>query len=400
MGDILSIGNNGANEVREEYVEPMEDVDSRTEAMLKDLLEGTEDANKTRRIPYTQIAALGGAGAAAANAVQKAILDKDALYRVINAEAGDALKYSNKGGFFWGALKKESGKSAMAKLQKATPETFQVDPAAIMIAVALVGIQANLTSISETQKQILEFLENEKESEIRGDVQTLEKIVSDYRYNWDNELFVANNHKLVIDIRRTAEIHLNSFRNEIEGLLKPVPFFVTQQRADEEQNALVKKFKYYRLSMYTYALASLLEVLLGDNRHADYILKTRDDIQQRTYPYSDLFAKGLEHMAHLASKALEMSIRSHVGAAGKGLGKAIGSIPLVKRGPVDEFLKEKGEGLLKRADDSRDAILDDYYSVEDPGVRPVIERLNELAEIYGETKLIYLDKDGVKLVAG
>ena len=80
---------------------------------------------------------------------------------------------------------------AAGPLSASTKTVMPIDPATMMMAVALFSIEQQLKNISEMGKQILLFLEVEKESEIEADVETLMKIITKYKNNWDNEHFVA-----------------------------------------------------------------------------------------------------------------------------------------------------------------------------------------------------------------
>ena len=51
----------------------------------------------------------------------------------------------------------------------------------MMMAVALFSIEQQLGNIAEMEKQILSFLEIEKESEIEADVETLTSIIKKYK---------------------------------------------------------------------------------------------------------------------------------------------------------------------------------------------------------------------------
>ena len=91
------------------------------------------------------------------------------MYRLANADVGDVLKLA-KDGNFWGAYKTAAGGSKFAKLAEAgsvsatSTTVMPIDPATMMIAVALFSIEKQLKGIEETGKKILSFLENEKES--------------------------------------------------------------------------------------------------------------------------------------------------------------------------------------------------------------------------------------------
>ena len=77
-----------------------------------------------------------------------------------------------------------------------------------------------LSLIHILQKQILSFLEIEKESEIEADVETIFSIASKYKLNWDNEHFVASNHKMVLDIQRTARRNMLSYEKKVNDIVR------------------------------------------------------------------------------------------------------------------------------------------------------------------------------------
>ena len=101
-----------------------------------------------------------------------------------------------KDGNAWGAVKTVTGKSKMVKLAEAAPLSLTsqavnaFNPATIMISAAFYSIEKDLDEIKEMQKEILDFLQIEKESAIEGDIEALTKIVSNYKYTWNNELQV------------------------------------------------------------------------------------------------------------------------------------------------------------------------------------------------------------------
>lgn len=79
---------------------------------------------------------------------QSVEVNVDGLYRISNLKMGDTLKMTKDGGF-WGALKTDSGKSKMAKLEEvksvrgSSKIVFPMNPAIIMMAVTLACIEKN-----------------------------------------------------------------------------------------------------------------------------------------------------------------------------------------------------------------------------------------------------------------
>lgn len=128
------------------------------------------------------------------------------------------------------------------------------------------------------QQQIMSFLETEKESEIEADVQTLSDLMEKYKYNWDNEHFVSSNHKLVLDIQRTALKNMYIYQKQAQEQLRKKKVLVTQANIEMIFTELHKKFSYYRLALYTYSLASLFEIMLSGNFKEDNIAIIKNKI--------------------------------------------------------------------------------------------------------------------------
>lgn len=155
--------------------------------------------NVSYSVPIAQLSTL-GAGVSSLfpafrTATQTTAADVTGLYRLANAGVGDNLKVA-KDGNFWGAFKRADGSSKFVKLQSAGPltqtstVTLPIDPATMMMAAALFSIEQKLGDIEEMQRQILSFLEIEKESEIEADVETLVDMIRKYKYNWNNEHYL------------------------------------------------------------------------------------------------------------------------------------------------------------------------------------------------------------------
>lgn len=165
-------------------------------------------------VPIGELAALGGVAASLIptlrTVTQTAVVETNGLYQLANAAVGDTLKVA-KNGNFWGAFKTADGSSKFAQLMEVGPlsattrTVMPIDPATMMMAVALYSIEQQLGEIIEMEKQICSFLEQDKEAEIEADLKTLTSIIQEYKFNWDKEQYVSSHHKLTLDIKRTAE---------------------------------------------------------------------------------------------------------------------------------------------------------------------------------------------------
>lgn len=386
----------------------MQDLAEMTEEMLLDARK--EIANtKTLSVPIAELALLGTGVASLIPALRKVTqtttFNTQGLYQLANAGVGDTLKIA-KNGNFWGAFKTADGSSKFAQLQAAEPlsttstAVIPIDPATMMMAVALFAIEQQLKGIEEKQKQILSFLEIEKESETEADVEILSKMITTYKHNWNNEHFIASNHKMVLDIQRTARKNMLSYKKKVAELLDSKKLIVAQAKVKSTLSDLQKKFKYYRLSLYTFSMASVVEIMLSGNFKEAYIADVKTEIKKFSLEYRDLFTECSMYLEKMASGSVEANVMKGIGVASKAVGKFIGSIPVVKEGQVDEFLQDGGAHLKENAQDMQKNILESFATLHNPGTGVFMEKMEDMIQIYNHTDRICFDDKNIYLIAG
>lgn len=395
MGEITNINKSNENEIIE-----------LTGTMLSDVHKNI-DSNNTLRIPIAELATLGSGVASlipALNTVtQTTSIAMEGVYQLANAGIGDTLKVA-KNGNFWGAFKTADGASKFAQLKPAGPmsaTTTTVAPinsATMMMAVALFSIEKDLRSISEMERQILLFLENEKEAEVEADVETLSNIVTKYKLNWDNEHFVDSNHKMVLDIQRTARKNMNLYQKEVSEMLKDKQFLVVNNKVNSKLIELKKKFKYYRLSLYTFSLASFLEIMLSGNFKEEYIIGIKTDIESKSLAYREIFEQCSIQLEKMGKSALEVNVVKGLGNVESVAGKAIGKIPSLNKGIIDEFLQDKGDNLKSNALGMENNAVRSFAILGNPGTGVFLDKMGDMVEIFNHTSQICFDKNEIYLL--
>ena len=377
-----------------------------TDALLMDT--STELAKRqTMSVPITSLASLGAAVSSIAPALrtvtETTTVNMQGLYTLANAGVGDVLKVA-KNGNFWGALKTADGASKFAQLQQvgavsaSTVTTLPINPATMMMAVALHSIEQKLDKIEEMQQQLIDFLVCENESQIEADVQMLSGIISKYKFNWDNEHYVASNHKMVLDIQRTALKNIRSYPKQVAALLEKKQYLVAQNNVESTFADMQKKFKYYRMALYTYSLASLLEIMLGGNFKEEYICTVKTEIEEFVIDYHSFFEKASMRLEQLGNGAIDTKLLKGLGTAGQAVGKFIGAVPGVRRGPVDEFLQESGARLTGRATGLEEKAVHEFAILGNPGTSILTERMKDMVQIYNHTEHICFDRERIYLV--
>ena len=366
------------------------------------------DHKKSTSVPIAELATLGAGVSSlipALNTVTTTTtLASDGLFRIANQAAGDVLKMA-KNGNAWGAMHTAAGKSKMVQLAEAGPLTATsqavaaINPATMMMAVALYSIEKHLGEIAETQKQILYFMEVKEEANVEADLETLTELVANYKHNWDNDVYVQNSHKMVMDIKRTARSNMLSYQKKVDESVSAKKLVVAHGQVKSILTDLEKRFKYYRLSLYTYSLASMMEIMLGRNYKEEYISSIKDEITKLTETYRSLFEKCSYYLERLGSSALEVNVLKGVGAAEKAVGKLIGSIPLIKEGAVDEFLQDSGVHLKKNAIGMENEAVYCFAAISNPGTSVFIDRMEDMIQIYNHTEQICFDDKKIYLVS-
>lgn len=408
MSNIVKFNENNkvVSEQENEITRNCSDLAEITEDMLVDVRREISSA-KTLSMPIAELALLGAGVSSLIPALrtvtQTTTFNTQGLYQLANAGVGDVLKVA-KNGNFWGAFKTADGASKFAQLQAAGPlsatntAVMPIDPATMMMAVALFAIEQQLKGIEEMQKQILSFLEIEKESEIEADVEILSKIITTYKNNWNNEHFVASNHKMVLDIQRTARKNMLSYKKKVAELLDSKKLIVAQSKVKSTLNDLQKKFKYYRLSLYTFSMASLIEIMLSGNFKEEYISDVKAEIKKFSLEYRDLFTECSMYLEKMTSVSVEANVMKGIGVASKAVGKFIGSIPVVKKGQVDEFLQDSGAHLKENALDMQKNVIETFAELHNPGTGVFMDKMDDMIQIYNHTDRICFDDKKIYLL--
>ena len=400
MGEIINLNNSDIIPADENALQEI------TEGLLMDT-RSFLDNKRTMSVPIAELSTLGAGVASlvpAFNTVTTTTtIATDGLFRIANQVPGDILKMANNGNA-WGAMKTAAGGSKMVQLAEAGPLTgtsqavAAINPATMMMAVALYSIEKQLGEIAETQKRILSFMEIKEEASIEGDLEALTELITNYKYNWDNETYVQNNHKQAMDIKKDARKNMLTYQKQVAEMLSSKKFVVAQKLVKSAYNDLEKRFKYYRLSLYTYSLASMAEIMLGENYGEEYISSIKDGICKMTENYRNLFEKASSHLEKLGNIAVEANILKGIGVAEKAVGKFIGNIPLLKDGTVDERLQDSGARLKSNAIDMKRTLVYQFASLSNPGTGVFISKMEDMIQIYNHTEQICFDNERLYLV--
>lgn len=316
------------------------------------------------------------------------------LYQVTNLKVGDKLNPTKKG-ITYGVVKKADGSSKLAQLKEVN--SVPLDPTTMMMAVALYEIENQLNEIIEISKKIFSFLQQDKEAEIEADLECLNNIIREFKYNWNDFQYLANNHKYVMDIKRTAKKNMNFYKKQITDDILQNNLIVINQKMNSIQNELEKKFKYYRLSLYIYSFSSFLEIFLLGNYQGDYLLTKKEELEALDEEYINNFETASKFIKKTANKSLEGNFLKGLGSTQKAIGDLAEKIPVMKDKQIDQMLKKNAESLKESGENIKNEFSDRFELIKNSNAEIFINKVDDLNQIYNKTQSIYFDNENIYL---
>jgi len=354
-------------------------------------------------IPIEELSTLGPGAASLLSQIQDLTdakrLGNGKLYRVANWEKGAVLKQA-KDGSFWGSMKTKTKASKMVKFEEVSPlgSVGLISPTTIMMTAAFYSIEKKMDKIAETSDQIFSFLENEKESQIQADLELLNSTLKELKFNWDKEVFVNGHYKLILDIKRNAAKDIRTYQKEVAELQKANSFVETSASVNALIKKVLKKYKFYQMSLFIFAMASYSEILLLGDFREEHILKVREEIESLSATYKEAFALSTLSIEKAAKVTIESNALKGLGTVGKTIGNMIGSIPKFKEGQVDEWFIKSGEFLENGGKGLEKGLVKKFKDTADPMTDLFVEKIDMLDTIFNKTSAICCDNEKIYLL--
>lgn len=318
------------------------------------------------------------------------------LYEAIFPVAG---KLAQKDGYNLGTIIGEKGIVGQARFKAVGTATKSASGVSMMfMALAIMAVNKALKDISANQKEIISFLEVDKQTQLKGDLIVLSDIIGDYQHNWNNEQYRANREMQVLDIKRSAEQNILFYREMIEKKLgkKTIIHLDTTKVLNDIQT----KFRYYKLALYLYAFSSFLDIMLLENFDESYLNSVGEKINNYSAEYDSFYSKSLEDIEKYASSSLQSRALQGVAIAGKFAGKQIGKIPdKDNKLKVDDKLISGSDRLGKFNEESIGKTVDSFSSVEDSGIKMFAEKIELLNKMHNKPLRLVFDRENIYLSA-
>lgn len=273
------------------------------------------------------------------------------------------------------------------------------NPTMLFMAAALASIDKKLDSILETQHDMMAFLEQKEESELRGNLRFLEDVFNNYRFNWNNEKYKSAGHIKVLDIRQSAEQKIDFYQKQIESKLKKKTLIQSDQDVKKRLDKIRSQFKDYQLALYLFSFSSFMEVMLLENYDSEYLSGITQRIEEYAFAYRDLYTRSYNQLAGNAKTTVQSVLLRGLATASRATGEAIAKIPVISKSQIDETMIASGEKLAdiqeRRTAQTMSSLIDKQSSC----VRPFIESINSVSRLYNKPIVMLFDNDSLYLPA-
>jgi len=359
------------------------------------------------KVPLGQLSAMGATFASVAPALKNIFNGAQSsgvgeqLYRMRipnGLRFGESLQIAKDGGLLGNVVNKSGTITQRARfdlVKNGAGVAAQINPAVMLMAVAITAVTKKLDQIEEAQKDIIEFLQLKEKAVLKGNIAVLQEILDEYKYNWDNEKYKNNKHIQVQEIKRDAEQSIIFCRDQIEKKVSKKGLLHSDRDVKAKIQKVQYEFKDYELAMYIFSFSSFLEVMLLENFDAGYLNAVTAKIQLYAGQYHDLHEKCYQMIEGDSKTSIEAYALKGVAGLNRVLGKGIAKIPKISDGQIDENLIETGDKVQSFSEKRTENTMELFAHEHCTCVNPFVDNINAVNRIYNEPVEVLLDSENI-----
>lgn len=352
------------------------------------------DINTCQKFPLEKIENLGVAFKPMVQGIQNVFGKGGANGGLMWVDAKGGQLFKNANGKFIGNIKNAAG-GVGGGVAELSP--LALDPTMLFVSMAMSNITEKIDEISETQKEIFDYMKNKDSAELESDLQYLSEILNDYHLNWNLSDWKKTRQMKVVDINKRAHEQIGFYHKEIQDELKKKDLIHWQKDAEKKTSKLLQYFNNYQMAVYLYSLSSYEDLVLTDNRNSDYIDTVVARIESVSSEYRSVYTNAYDMLEEYAKKSGEQYILKGAGEAVKALGKGVDKVPLLNKLPVNEKLSNAGEKVLEYKKEQNSELMKKMLNKQKAAVRPFIDNMELMKHIYNDDIQIGFDQNHIYL---
>lgn len=348
--------------------------------------------------PFTEMLALGAAFSPLVTSLGKALSPTtDMICRVTIPKGTHLAAFKDGTGNLGAVFNSNNQLVGQARINPMNPQAAKsaaaINPYMMIIAVALMSINRKLDDISNTQKDILAFLEMKEKAALLGNLSFLSDVINNYKFNWNNAQYKNSNHIKVLDIKQESEQSIALFKSQIEAVFERKSLFHLDKDAKDRAAKLFSRFTDYQLAVYLYAFSSYVDVLMLENFESAYLQRIEDKIQNYALEYREKYSECYSKLEKFSHGSVESLVMKGAGETGKFFGNVIKSIPMFKDSNIDKDMNENASKLEEMEVRKNENIAAQLIGRQKVDVTPFIENLKTMDHLYNDPQVILFDKE-------
>ena len=357
-------------------------------------IEDTYLISPLAKIPFTEIAALGGSFAGVVESMCSPAAE--GLYRCVFPKGVTGTLAMAKDGS--GALGTIMNDGIVGQARW-IPVEQSIAPAclkATLVAVAVLAVVKQIQDIKDGQKEIVGILERDKKSQLLADYDLLASYMDEYKYYWENDASLVVNLNQVKNIKRNAMKDIRSYTEQIESMISAKKNLLKMQSTSQKIGQILDRFVHYKLALHVFALSEYMEVMLSKNFQAEYLSKIAEEIREHALQFRNLYTASYDKIESLKKDAITAQAANRLADVSRSVGNLIGKIPVVKDGPVDEFLIGVGDSISDAEKKRLEKVLAFFMQYKDSGLIPVAEHIDLVNHLSNKPVVLLYDKSVIR----
>lgn len=325
-----------------------------------------------------------------------------AIQSLTTAKGGSGLYYVNTGGktmfnyknslSFLGSLKDSNSLvgGGQAKLTQ-----IPCDPTMICVGAALATVEKKLDAIQEAQEEMMDFLVLKEKSELRGNLIFLSDMLSNYKYNWNNEQYIKSNYNKVLDIKCSMEGKILFYREQISSKIEKQSALHSDRDVKKQLSNVIDDFTEYQLAIYLFSFASLLDVMLLENYNKDYLTAIENKIADYSLSYKELYTESYNKLDGFANSSIESNLLGGLANVNAVAGKALSKVSLFNKIQLGEKIVTAGEKIDEFKKNRYDNAVISLADKQNNNIKPFVEQISMINKMYNEPLQICFDKENL-----
>ena len=305
---------------------------------------------------------------------------------------GERLSQFKDSSAFFGTTTKV-GSTSFAGQAKLTP--IKCNPTMLCVCAMVMVIEKKVGAIHEAQLQIIDFLKQKEKASLLGNLNILNDILCNYKFNNDNETYKDNKHLQAQEIKRDAEKSIALYREQIIKRCSVQKSVHADRDVQKMLDEVQSDFCDYELALYLYAFSTFLEVILLENFASEYLKNIIDKIEEYSTECSKLYEKCYELIKKYAETSIQSRGLNLLSKAGKIIGEKAGTLSIMKKTQLDENLVEKSKALAQKNEERTTKKLGIFSCEHGKYLSPFIENIRRVDFLNNQELDIVIDEENV-----